>query len=84
MLTVKQLLRGSGLLIEPAQIKLVRHVDDRLRSVRDMILNDEFKFYQSEQKAAKRPFHNCKVFAAFLADSDGASCGLTAGSDQLP
>jgi len=71
MVSLKKFLIASGLDAREGEIKLVRHVDHAGRTLEKMIELGEFDFYQAEQRGDKRPFHDCKIIASFLAAADG-------------
>lgn len=66
MLTVKQLFIADGLDLVEDEIKLVRHVDHLKRSIRRIVTEGHFEFYQQEQSPKIRPFHNCEVILSFI------------------
>ena len=67
MLTVKQYLIAAGLDVDADRIKLVKHVDHGLRSIRKIITDGDFELYQAEQSKDKKVFHKCDVIVSFLA-----------------
>lgn len=69
ILSVKDYLIAAGLEVEPGRIKLVKHVDNASGAwtIRGLINQNAFDFYQSEQGSLKKPFHDCDVIVAFLA-----------------
>lgn len=66
MLSVKQLFIADGLDLDIDEIKLVRHVDHLDRSIRRIVNEGHFDFYQCEQFEDKKPFHKCSVILSFL------------------
>ncbi len=68
ILTVKDYLVAAGLQADIDRIKLVKHVDDALGAwtIRSLIKQGVFEFYQSEQGGLKKPFHDCDVIVSFL------------------
>ena len=67
MLTVKEYLIASGLDVEPDDIKLVKHVKHELYvPFEEIIKQNKFNQFQSEQNRLKKMFHNCKVLVSFI------------------
>jgi hypothetical protein len=66
MLSVKQLFLADGLQCPAEEIKLVRHVDHLNRSIRRIVAEGHFDFYQCEQLEDKKPFHKCSIILSFL------------------
>ncbi len=66
MLSVKQLFLADNLPGSEDKIKLVRHVDHQNRSIQRIVAEGHFDFYQQEQSAKIRPFHDCDVILSFL------------------
>jgi len=66
MLTVKQLFQADGLNIPEDQIKLVRHVGRKDRSIQQVAAEGYLELYQAEQSATVRPFDHCGVILSFL------------------
>lgn len=67
MLTLKEYFIAAGLDVSPDRIKLVKHVDHRNRSIRQIIDEGYFDIYQAEQGPLKNPFHNCDAIISFIA-----------------
>jgi hypothetical protein len=66
MLTVKQLFQADGLDFPEDQIKLVRHVDHRDRSIQRIVAEGHFELYQQQQSPKVRPFDDCKALLSFI------------------
>lgn len=67
MLTVKEYLLAAGLDVESNDIKLVKHVKHELYiPIGEIIKQNKFNQFQSEQSRAKKVFHNCKVIVSFV------------------
>ena len=66
MLTLKEYFIAAGLDVSPDRIKLVKHVDHRNRSIRQIIDEGHFDIYQAEQGPLKKPFHNCDAIISFI------------------
>lgn len=69
VLSVKDCLIAAGIDVDQSRIKLVKHVDKASGewTIRNLINQNAFEFYQSEQGGLKQPFHDCDVIVSFLA-----------------
>lgn len=66
MLTIKELFQADGLGVPKHEIKLVRHVGRKDRSVQQIAAEGYFEYYQAEQSPTILPFEDCKVILSFL------------------